>query len=313
MTRSTAALIIAVLFHLLILLCFWLLGMVFAEHKIPPKKEETRIRVALKEMPEAKKNAAVKNRQKPQEKIPPMPKGSQLEKLVKPVSRTQPLPRPQEQIQAKPPQPARPQKKIPTPQKIAKPRPETVKTEPVPPEKPYIPFLREDERKVERKQAESEQNATRVPEQHKALFAKLSKRQKNVTRQTSEQRSNRREGLINQNLKELYGDEFGRLSEGERKYLLDNQEIMRRLTQEQLNRTGRTDIPNNLRVNDDNIIEFYLHPNGDMTGFRFINHSGFFLLDQVTKDTIESVFWKYPRPKQTTLIRYKFRYLLRGY
>lgn len=314
MSRNTAALIIAVLFHLLILLIFWFLGIFFAQHPEPAKPKEQRIKVALKELPQPKRNAAVKNKLPPEKKIPPMPKGSQL----KTPTATQPLPTPAEQIPVAPPEPVRPQQKIPEPKKIATPHKPKPKTEPLPPEQPYIPFMKAPESVTEpvkehTKIEPTETNTTETPKQHSKLFAKLSKKQKIDPSQSRAAENYKREGRIPKDIREAYGDTFGKLSEGEQKYLLDNQEIMRRLTQTQLDDTGRTMIPNTLRVNDDNTIEFYLHPDGSMTDFRFVGHSNFFLLDEVTKDTIESVYWKYPRPKQKTLIRYKFGYYLRGY
>ncbi|MHC3994459.1 energy transducer TonB [Thiomicrolovo sp. ZZH C-3] len=304
MSRSTAALIIAVLFHLLILVLFLLLGYIFVTEPVEPKLQEHRIKIALKERPKAKENAALPNKRPPAEKIPPMPKGKQLEKLPQ----SQPLPTPRQQLPVAQPTPVKPQQKIPTPTKIAEPQAPVAKMQPVPPEKPYIPFMKTPEPKT------AEANATEVPTEHKNLFAKLSQKQKNVERKAAAMSASaRRESRIPNDIREAYGDAFGKLSAGEQKYLLDNQEIMRRLTQTQLNDTGSTMIPNNMRVNDYNIVEFYLHPDGRMTDFRTIRNSGFFLLDEVTKETIESVYWKYPRPEQKTLVRYKFGYYLRGY
>lgn len=310
LSRNTAALIIAVLFHLLILLIFWFLGLFFAQHPKPATQKEQRIKVSLKEL--RTRNAALKNTLPPKQKIPPMPKGSQLEKVTK----AKPFPTPQEQLPVSPPTPVRPQQTIPKPKKMAV--PQKPKTEPIPPKQPYIPFTKAPEPLAESpkeptKSEPTEANATKAPKEHSTLFAKLSKKQKIAPSPSSAAENYKREGRIPKDIREAYGDTFGKLSEGEQKYLLDNQEIMRRLTQAQLNDTGRTMIPNALRVNDDNIIEFYLHPDGSMTDFRYVHHSNFSLLDEVTKDTIESVYWKYPRPKQKTLIRYKFGYYLRGY
>jgi protein TonB len=310
MNRSTAALIIAILFHLLLLLLLFILTTMVPEFP-EQKPQQNRIKIALKEKPEVKRNAALENKIPPAEKIPPMPKGAQLEKIATPSERTQPLPKPQEQIPVKPPKPVQPQQEIPTPKQIAEPQKRVTETEPLPPKKPYIPFMKAPEPEKAPKRAEA--NATTVPVEHKKLFAKLSKKQKHVERKTTSATSSRREGRIPKDIRDAYGDAFGKLTQGEKKYLLDNQEIMRRLTQSQLDDTGPTMIPNNLRVNDYNVVEFYLHPDGSMTDFRYIRHSGFFLLDEVTKETIESVYWKYPRPEQKTLIRYTFGYFLRGY
>jgi protein TonB len=313
MNRSTAALIIAILFHLLLLLLLFILTSIVPE-TAEQKPQQNRIKIALKEKPKAKRNAALENKIPPAEKIPPMPKGAQLEKIEMPSERTKTLPKPSEQIPVEPAAPVQPQQKIPTPKKIAKPEKRATDTEPLPPEKPYIPFMKAPEPEQPAKPEETaEANATSIPDEHRKLFSKLSKKQKYVERKTASETSSRRESRIPNDIREAYGDAFGKLTEGEKKYLLDNQEIMRRLTQSQLDDTGPTMIPNNLRVNDYNVVEFYLHPDGSMTDFRYIRRSGFFLLDEVTKETIESVYWKYPRPEQKTLIRYKFGYFLRGY
>lgn len=115
---------------------------------------------------------------------------------------------------------------------------------------------------------------------------------------------------VSSNLQELYGEEFGKLTPGQQKYILDNQEIMRRITQQVLNRVARVNLDGSLRVNSSNVIEFYLHPNGDMSDFRFISKSGYFELDDITKETIEYAYAKYPRPAEKTLIRYNVFYHL---
>ena len=87
---------------------------------------------------------------------------------------------------------------------------------------------------------------------------------------------------------------------------------MRRITQEQLNRLGPVNIPKSLRVNRDNIIEFYLHPNGDISDLKVISNSGYEILDDTSLQTVEYSYHRYPLPKQKTLIRYKVGYHLAG-
>jgi protein TonB len=118
---------------------------------------------------------------------------------------------------------------------------------------------------------------------------------------------------INQDIKELYGDEFGKLSPGQQKYIIDNQEIMRRITQQVLTRVARVNLPRDLNVNRSNVIEFYLHPNGDMSDFRFLEKSGYYVLDDTTKETIEYAYSRYPRPTEKTLVRYNVFYNLARY
>ena len=317
MSRKTASFLIALLFHLVLILLFWLLATTVP--KLPPKKpKEHRFKVSLKERPKVKKNAAVPNKIKQPKKIPPMPKGKQLKKIVPPPSK--PLPKPSEQIKVKPPKPVKPHEKIPKPAKVTKTNPSKPKTEPVPSKKPNIPYkkvakpVKEKKPVEEKKRISTEENLTvNVPKEHKGLFAKLSKKQKTVQTASAQHDPHKRESRINQDVKELYGDEFGKLTEGEQKYILDNQEIMRRITQQVLNRVGRVNIPSNMRINTDNVIEFYLYPNGDISDIKFIKRSGFYILDDTTKETIEYAYSRYPRPKQKTLIRYKVGYFLRGY
>jgi len=88
---------------------------------------------------------------------------------------------------------------------------------------------------------------------------------------------------------------------------------MRRITQQVLNRVARVNLDRNLNVNRSNVIEFYLHPNGDMSDFKFLSKSGYYTLDDITKETIEYAYSKYPRPKEKTLIRYNVYYHLAKY
>lgn len=302
--RLSLSLTLAILIHLLLLLAFIIPYRYVQAEPRPKTKQEQRIKVALKPNPTAEKNAAVKNviEEPPSPIAPPMPRGNQLEKIVKPA-KTRPLPTPEEQIRADSPEPVKPQKPIPTPNKVAKPEPRPIAKAPIPPEKPYLKVTEEHNRTA----------VAEVPKESSGLFAKLSKKRPTPYRTEAPQASTEREGRLSRDMTELYGEEFGKLSEGEQKYILDNQEIMRRITQQVLNRVGRVNIPFGLRVNTENVVEFYLFPNGDISDIRFLNGSGFTILDDTTRETIEYAYSRYPRPAQKTLIRYKVGYYLRGY
>lgn len=88
---------------------------------------------------------------------------------------------------------------------------------------------------------------------------------------------------------------------------------MRRITQQVLNRVARVNIPRDLNVNRSNVVQFYLHPNGNISDLKFLSKSGFYVLDDTTKETIEYAYSKYPRPKEKTLIRYNVYYHLANY
>ena len=88
---------------------------------------------------------------------------------------------------------------------------------------------------------------------------------------------------------------------------------MRRITQEVLNRVAQVNLTADINVNKTNVVEFYLHPNGDMTDFKFLKNSGYYILDQTTKETIEFAYSRYPRPNEKILVRYNVFYNLARY
>ena len=291
MNRSSFALFVALLIHFLFLLLFWILGSLPVETK-KPKEQENKIKISLKEMPKKIKEQGVEKVEKtpPPEIAPPMPKGEQLKKIVE-----------------KPPVAYKPQKpvkkpKLNKPKKVEpKPKPKP-KTEPLPPEKPYIPlYAKKEEVKTVKEEEKKKDPFAYLYEDKTKEEVKQEKKQSSVG-------SN-----ISNDVKELYGDTFGKLTQGQQKYILDNQEIMRRITQQVLTRVARVNLPHDLNVNRSNVIEFYLHPNGDMTDFKFLSKSGYYVLDDTTKETIEYAYSRYPRPTEKTLIRYNVYYHLARY
>ena len=292
MNRSTAAFLIALMFHLILIMLFLLLGFYTPKTEKVKPPEEHRIKVSLKEKPKVAKDAAVRNKTKPT-KHKLMPKGKQLKKIQKkPFIKHTPKP------------PVKPQKPV-TKIKPKKVKPKKPKIAPVPPEKPYIPLKKEPVKVDENKTKEPKKKNSR-------LYSFLSKKVVTEPVKKSTKQSNKRESKLLSNIKDAYGESFGELSPGEQKYILDNQEVMRRITQQVLNRVGRVNIPGDMRVNSSNIVEFYLYPNGDISEIKFVNKSNFYILDDTTKETIEYAYSKYPRPAQKTRIRYKVGYYLRG-
>ena len=292
MKRYLLALFIALIIHFILLFLYLIFEDSLLNIPIAQKNpQEKKIKISLKEMPKEAKNSGIKQEDvKPSIVAPPMPKGSQLKKIIK----KPPLKYKPKKVHKKP-------KLNPKPTKVKpkeKPKP---KIEPLPAKKIYIPLV------TAKKQ---EENTTK--ENLNPLYALLSQDKSMQEQETKTTQSNESNN-INQNIKELYGDEFGKLSVGQQEYILDNQEIMRRITQEVLNRQARVANLENINVNKSNIIEFYLHPNGDMSDFKFLDKSGYFVLDDITKATIDFAYSKYPRPKEKTLIRYNVFYNLRRF
>lgn len=292
MNRSTFALFVALLIHLLVVLIFWILGTIMPEIKKKNLPEEKRIQISLKELIKPVKQKKklettgdIKEAPKPPEIAPPMVKGEQLKEIVKkaPIKFEPKIKAKVPKLNPKPK--LKPKKKI-----IKKPKPKIEK-------RTFIPMVKKE--KKEPLKEEKKSPAMDWLYEDKAKFEK------------PETKVKRSHGMsTGRNIKELYGSKFGELSQAQQEYILDNQEIMRRITQQVLTRqAGVTDL-RGLNVNRINVIEFYLHPNGDMSDFKFLQKSGYFILDDITEATIEYAYSKYPRPKEKTLIRYNVFYNL---
>ncbi len=250
------------------------------------KPQEDRVKISLKEyVPPKKQEQKVPLQTQPIEIAPPMPKGSQLKTLT---PKAQPLDskKPIKLDEKKTPSKKVELNKAPTPIKPPKQEP---KFEPLPPQKPLIELPKKEKKPQDEYSWLSEDRSSEEPQK--------------------QEQSGSNTNSINSNIKELYGDEFGKLSSEQQKYIIDNQEIMRRITQEVLNRVADVNLRgSNLSKNSINVIEFYLHPNGDMSDFRFLKKSGYYELDRTTQETIEFAYSRYPRPKEKTLIRYNVYY-----
>ncbi|MEA1893151.1 MAG: energy transducer TonB [Campylobacterota bacterium] len=266
--------------------------------KKPIEPEEKKIKISLKEMPKKyKKSGDIKKKVEPSPIAPPMPKGSQLKKITK-----------QPPVKFEPKKPVKKPKLNPKPKpKKSKPQPKPQpKIEPLPPKKPYIDLM--------------DINLTQKPiknikEIEDPLYAMLSqdKSPQESERKTKKQVSRLGAGGTKKELKNLYGNEWGKLTAGAQKYMLDNREVMRRITQQILTRVARVNLKQDLNINRSNVIEFYLHPNGDMTDFRFLEKSGYYILDDTTKETISYAYSRYPRPDEKILVRYNVFYNLARY
>ncbi|ABB44388.1 conserved hypothetical protein [Sulfurimonas denitrificans DSM 1251] len=274
------------------MLLFWLLGTITPEIKKIQKPEENKIKLSLKEI-EKKVQKDDDGEKKVIEKTPDiapqMQRGKQLKEITK-APKKEPIKYDEQKISE--------QKNTSQLNKSQEPQPKEPKpkTEPLPPTKPYIPLLPPH---VEEKKEKSSDPLAWM-------------REDKSEEQSKDEKVKKASGssVGNSDLRELYGDEFSKFTEGQQKYLIDNQEIMRRITQEILNRVASVNLRQEMNVNKVNIVEFYLHPNGDMSDFKFLQNSGYHILDSTTQETIEFAYSRYPRPKEKILIRYNVFYNL---
>lgn len=305
MNRNTFAFFVALLVHLVLFLALFLFVQSLQMQKIDLPKEK-QVKISLKQFhpqkpkPKPRLKNDFKEIKKPKQNPlipPPMPKGKQLKQInQKPLPRYNPKAKKRSSHLNKP---KHQHKKLTKTKKVQK--------LPPLPKKPLLPYV---------KKGSKEENLTKTKptktDEKSSLYALLSQDHSDEEIQQKKQTRSLSKGVM-QDIKELYGAEFGKLSPGQQRYILDNQEIMRRITQQVLNRVARVNLPSNLNVNAYNVIEFKLHPDGSMSDFRFIKKSGIFILDETTKETIEYAYGKYPRPSETTLIRYNVFYNLARY
>lgn len=109
--------------------------------------------------------------------------------------------------------------------------------------------------------------------------------------------------LLPRSILHHYGDEFFELSATEQHYLLNNLQKIRKINDIIGNRLLQSKYEEEIDTKENNIVEFYLHPDGSISGLSLYNEREGSLLDELTVETIELAHSQYPRPKQTTLIR----------
>ncbi len=116
--------------------------------------------------------------------------------------------------------------------------------------------------------------------------------------------------LSNREFKALYKDEFDRFTPEQKRFIKDNLSRIQGITQHYLTVRGYPYAAARLGQDGMNIVEFYLHPNGDISGLKVIEGAGFEELDKNSLDTIKTAYKDYPRPKETTKIRFYIYYRL---
>ncbi len=118
------------------------------------------------------------------------------------------------------------------------------------------------------------------------------------------------DAVSNEEFKALYKDEFDRFTPDQKRFIKNNLSRIQGITQHYLTLRGYPYIAARLNQQGMNIVEFYLHPNGDISGLKVIQSSGTDVLDKNSLDTIKTAYKDYPRPVETTKIRFYIYYRL---
>jgi len=110
-------------------------------------------------------------------------------------------------------------------------------------------------------------------------------------------------------IKQLYGKEFNTFSPTQKKFIKDNLGTIHHITQRTLTQNGYPDVAVRTQQQGTNIVSFYLHPNGKITGLRLKKRiGGYAALDQNTLEIIRIAYKDYPRPKSKTKITFYVKY-----
>ncbi len=142
----------------------------------------------------------------------------------------------------------------------------------------------------------SEQNSTKLPTtlpSLNTLFAKKSVPKKEP---------------LPKEIQKLYKDEFSTFTKEQQKFIKDNLSKIGEITQKYLYLRGYPYIAVKTRQEGVNIVEFNLHPNGDITDLKLISSSGYEVLDKNSIETIKAAYKDYPLPKETTKIKIYVQY-----
>jgi TonB family protein len=117
----------------------------------------------------------------------------------------------------------------------------------------------------------------------------------------------------NRIIKKLYGSEFDGYSPAQKKFIRNNLALIHRITQMTLVRNGYPEIAARTGQQGTNVVSFYLHPNGNITGLHLDRRMGYEALDRNTLQVIRIAYKDYPLPTKTTKIKFFVQYSINGY
>jgi TonB family protein len=108
----------------------------------------------------------------------------------------------------------------------------------------------------------------------------------------------------------LYGSSYSRLSASQRRFIDRNLRKIIEISQRTLNYLGYPTEAVRFRQQGTNVVQFWLYPNGDISGLRLKRRTGSSALDRQTIEVIKTAYMYYPRPKVKTKIVIYVRYRL---
>ena len=110
---------------------------------------------------------------------------------------------------------------------------------------------------------------------------------------------------IQQNIKALY--KGVNLTSSQLNYILDNQEYMKKVIQSKANKEMNKENKKQ-SINEKNVIEFILMPNGNIKEFKFLKRSSNSTYNNYTRHIIEITAQELPKPTTEIPLRYIVKY-----
>ncbi len=108
--------------------------------------------------------------------------------------------------------------------------------------------------------------------------------------------------------RKLYKDDFNSFTKAQKEFIKSNISQIGAITQKYLYLRGYPYIAIKTKQQGLNAVQFYLHPNGDISGLKLIQSSGYEALDKNSIETIKVAYKDYPRPKEKTKIKIFIHY-----
>jgi protein TonB len=107
----------------------------------------------------------------------------------------------------------------------------------------------------------------------------------------------------------LYEEEYEGFTKVQKVFLQNNLRKFQVITQRVLNRMGYPKMAAKLNLSGTNVVEFMFHPDGSISDLRITNSSGYAIFDNYTLELIEIAYKDYPRPIESTKIKFYVRYI----
>jgi len=109
----------------------------------------------------------------------------------------------------------------------------------------------------------------------------------------------------------LYGSSYSRMSRSQQNFIDNNLRKIIQISQRTLNYLGYPQEALHFGEQGTNVVEFWLHPNGDITGLKLKRKLPSQSLNRQTIEVIKTAYMYYPHPKTKTKIIIYVRYKLR--